>query len=97
MLYNTSVTPKMRRFFAHGFRPEKAGEPSQLYWFDLKLKKGEAPKLVPHLIDDQSGVGAQFVTEDFNGDGKVDIAISNRKGVFLFLESMWQILKKDSF
>ncbi len=75
-----------RRFFAHGFRPEKAGEPSQLYWFDLKLKKGETPELVPHLIDDQSGVGAQFVTEDFNGDGKVDIAISNRKGVFIFTQ-----------
>ncbi|MBT4225255.1 MAG: VCBS repeat-containing protein [Opitutae bacterium] len=75
-----------RRFFAHGFRPEKAGDPSQLYWFDIQLKKGSPPELVPTLIDDQSGVGAQFVTEDFNGDKKTDILISNRKGVFLFTQ-----------
>ncbi|MEK6236985.1 MAG: VCBS repeat-containing protein [Planctomycetales bacterium] len=76
-----------RRFFAHGFRPEKAGDPSELYWFDIETVKGDAPKLTPHLIDDQSGVGAQFVTTDFNGDGKVDIVVSNRKGVFLFLRN----------
>ena len=76
-----------RRFFAHGFRPEKAGDPSQLYWFDIQLKKGSPPELVPTLIDDQSGVGAQFVTEDFNGDKKTDILISNRKGVFLFTQN----------
>jgi hypothetical protein len=75
-----------RRFFAHGFRPEKAGDPSPLYWFDIKLKKGEVPELIPSLIDDQSGVGAQFVTEDINGDKKTDILISNRKGVFLFTQ-----------
>ena len=42
--------------------------------------------MVPTLIDDQSGVGAQFVTEDINGDKKTDILISNRKGVFLFTQ-----------
>jgi len=73
-----------RRFFAHGFRPEKAGERSQLYWFELKSCPGGPPEFIPHLIDDQSGVGAQFLTEDFNGDGKTDIIVSNRKGVFLF-------------
>ena len=75
-----------RRFFAHGFRPEKAREPSELYWFEVKTSKGGTPELMPHKVDDQSGVGAQFVTTDFNGDKKVDIVISNRKGVFLFLQ-----------
>ena len=75
-----------RRFFAHGFRPEKVDEDSQLYWFDVKMEKGKPVEFVPHLIDAQSGVGAQFVTTDFNGDGAVDIVISNRKGVFVFLQ-----------
>ncbi len=75
-----------RRFFAHGYRPSLASQASQLYWFDIKTAKGKPPELVPHKIDDQSGVGAQFLTEDFNGDDKIDIVVSNRKGVFLFLQ-----------
>ena len=75
-----------RRFFAHGFRPSLAGQPSQLYWFDVKTAKGKPPEFVPHRIDDQSGVGAQFISEDFDGDGDVDVVVSNRKGVFLFLQ-----------
>ena len=75
-----------RRFFAHGFRPSLAGQASELYWFDIKMSKGKSPELIPHKIDDQSGVGAQFLTEDFNGDKKMDVVVSNRKGVFLFLQ-----------
>jgi hypothetical protein len=75
-----------RRFFANGFRPEKASDPSPLYWFSLKATKGGPPEFIPQLIDDQSGVGAQFVTEDFNGDKLTDIVVSNRKGVFLFIQ-----------
>ena len=75
-----------RRFFAHGYRPSLAGQASELYWFDIKTAKGNAPEFVPHKIDDQSGVGAQFLTVDFNGDKKIDVVVSNRKGVFLFLQ-----------
>ena len=75
-----------RRFFAHGFRASKAGEPSDLVWYDITTEKGKAPKLTMHKIDDQSGVGAQFVTADFNGDKLIDVIVSNRKGVFVFLQ-----------
>ena len=75
-----------RRFFAHGYRPALASQASELYWFDIQTSKGKPPEFVPHKIDDQSGVGAQFLTEDFNGDGKIDVVVSNRKGVFLFLQ-----------
>jgi hypothetical protein len=75
-----------RRFFAHGFRPEKAGEASPLYWFEMKASKDGKVEFDPRLIDDQSGVGTQFVTDDFDGDGRTDIIVSNRKGVFLFLQ-----------
>jgi hypothetical protein len=63
-----------------------AGQASELYWFDVKTTKGKPPEFVPHKIDDQSGVGAQFLTEDFNGDKKIDVVVSNRTGVFLFLQ-----------
>lgn len=72
------------RFFAHGFSPEKADMPSELAWFEIETIAGAAPKLVKHSVDDQSGVGAQFVTTDINGNGQTDIVVSNRKGVSVF-------------
>ena len=75
-----------RRFFAHGFTPERAGDPAPLGWFEVETRKGQPPVLTPHVIDDQSGIGAQFVTEDVNGDGTRDVVVSGRKGVYLFLQ-----------
>ena len=37
-----------------------------------------------HLIDDDSGVGTQFVIQDMTGNGLSDIVVSNKKGVFVF-------------
>lgn len=37
-----------------------------------------------HVIDENSGVGTQFVTQDIDGDGLVDIVVANKNGVFLF-------------
>ncbi len=39
-----------------------------------------------HIIDEDSGVGTQFVVEDVNGDGRLDIVTSNKNGVFLFMQ-----------
>ena len=74
------------RFYAHGFSPQKADDPSELAWYTIVTKKGEAPSLEKHSIDIRSGVGAQFMTGDFNGDNLLDIVVSNRKGGFVF----WQ-------
>lgn len=73
-----------KRFFSHQGKGPGGLEPAVLYWFEL-LKDGEQkPVWVRHLIDDNSGVGIQFVTEDMNKDGKPDIVISNKNGVFYF-------------
>ena len=72
------------RFFAHGFRAALAGKPSELAWFDIVTQEGQPPKLTKHTVDMRSGVGAQFETKDFDGDGRIDIIVSNRKGVFIF-------------
>ncbi len=39
-----------------------------------------------HLIDQDSGVGTQFVTQDISDDGKPDIISANRNGVFLVVQ-----------
>jgi hypothetical protein len=75
-----------KRFWAHGpTGDEGAGEPAVLYWYELKRSGGKV-EWVRHEVDDDSGVGTQFVVTDVNGDGLLDIAISNKKGVFLFLQ-----------
>ncbi len=40
---------------------------------------------IPHLIDNDSGVGTQVVAGDINGDGLPDIIVGNKKGTFLLL------------
>ncbi len=76
-----------RRFWAHGPKGDAApNDPAYLYWFEAKRDSNGVTKFLPHEIDDDSGIGTQFAVMDMNGDGLLDIIISNKKGVFLFLQ-----------
>ena len=55
-----------------------------LIQFHFGLKGGA--KFIPHLIDDNSGVGTQVTPGDVNKDGKMDVVVGNKKGVFVFLQ-----------
>ena len=72
-----------KRYFAHnGNDPDSTGS-AVLYWYELERKDGHA-EFVPHLIDSDSGAGTQLAAADVNGDGKTDLGIGNKKGVFVF-------------
>ena len=73
-----------KRFWAHGPTGDvEPNAPAVLYWFQLvRDQKSGAAEFVPHLIDSDSGVGMQIA---FTPPG--DIAISNKKGTFVFLRS----------
>jgi hypothetical protein len=73
-----------KRFFSHQGRGPGGLEPAVLYWFELLKDGKQKPVWVRHLIDDTSGVGIQFVAEDMNKDGRLDIVIGNKNGVFYF-------------
>lgn len=73
-----------KRFWAHMGHDPGEREPRVIYWFEFK--PGKEPKWIPHLIDNDSGVGLHIPVEDMNGDNLPDIAISNKKGVFLFTQ-----------
>jgi hypothetical protein len=74
-----------RRFWAHGPRGDAAPtEPTFLFWFEGKRGKDGIMTFLPHVIDDDSGIATQFSVADINGDGLLDVVISNKKGVFVF-------------
>ena len=73
-----------KRWWAHG--PKGDAEPNaaaKIYWFEAKKAADGIISYTPHEIDDDSGVGTQFEVLDFNGDGLLDVIVSNKKGVFL--------------
>ncbi len=72
-----------KRWWAHGGGDPGAADPAVIYWFELKRTK-EGAEFIPHLIDSDSGVGCQIAVKDVNGDGKTDIGIGNKKGIFMF-------------
>ena len=75
-----------KRFWSHG----RTGDPDRnmaavAYWFQLVRGPGGSVDFVPHLIDDNSGVGTQLVVGDVNKDGLPDLVVGNKKGTFVHL------------
>ena len=72
-----------KRFWAHGSHGDAdPGGAAVLYWFKLVRGKNGEVDWVPHLIDNDSGVGTQVVAKDINGDGLPEIVVGNKKGTF---------------
>jgi hypothetical protein len=72
-----------KRFWSHGRAEAGSDKPARLYWFEASRGSDGKVAFTPREIDDQSGIGTQFVVADFNGDGLLDIISANKKGVFL--------------
>lgn len=72
-----------KRWWSHGRNEPGSDWPAMLYWFKTKKEKNGTLGFTPMIIDTDSGVGTQFVVEDVNGDGLLDIVTSNKKGVYL--------------
>jgi len=75
-----------KRFWAHGPGGDsEPGAPAVIYWFETRRDPSKAVQFVPHMIDDNSGVGTQVTAADLNGDKVPDVIVGNKKGIFVFL------------
>jgi hypothetical protein len=72
-----------KRYLAHHANPDPGSfDPPLLLWFEST--PGKAPYWIHREVDNDSGAGLNIVAEDMNKDGRIDIVIANKKGVFLF-------------
>ncbi len=76
-----------KRYWAHGPNGDVDSDaPAVIYWFKLVRDKSGG-HFEPHLVDDASGVGTQFIVKDINHDDRLDIITSNKAGVFVFKQT----------
>lgn len=75
-----------KRWWSHG-RSEPGSDAAPAVYM-LKGAKGSdgIMKFTPVTLDNASGIGTQFTVIDINGDGKLDIVTSNKKGVYVLLQ-----------
>ena len=78
------ISLQEKDFFAHNDTNNDPGtyDPPYILWF--RFTPGKAPSWTPAIIDNNSGVGLNIVTQDMNKDKTIDIVISNKKGVYYF-------------
>jgi len=75
-----------KRWMAHNGKDRGALQDPVLYWFRCERRDG-AVEFIPHLIDDDSGVGVDILVTDLNGDSLPDIVSSSKRGLSIH----WQV------
>ena len=75
-----------KTYWAHNGADPGANDPAAIYWFE-HVRTADGVDFIPHLIDDDSGVGRQVLGVDVNSDGKTDVVTANKKGVFVLLQN----------
>jgi HEAT repeat protein len=75
-----------KRFWAHGPSGDKEPDaPAVIFWLELKRTPNRKITFIPHMIDDNSGVGTQVATARLNDDSRPDVIVGNKKGIFIHL------------
>ena len=85
-----------KRYWAHGPTGDaEPAAPAVLYWFQLVRNKDKSVDWVPHLIDDDSGVGTQVTAGKVSGGKLPDVVVGNKKGLFFFQHETKKVSKAE--
>lgn len=75
-----------KRWWAHGSGGDIAtNDPAILMWWENTVQEDGTVTFVPHIIDENSGVGTQVTVDDINGDTVPDILVVNKRGTVVFV------------
>ena len=75
-----------KRFWSHGKGEPGSDKAAVILWFKVTRDKDGLAAFTPNVIDEDSGIGTQFVVADINGDGLLDVVSSNKKGVRVIVQ-----------
>ena len=86
-----------KRWWSHGAQGDPdINSKAWLYWFQTvrsvnrtssaEAEGGIRVEFVPHLIDDNSGVGVQIIAGDIDGNGRPDIVVGNKTGTSIHMQ-----------
>ena len=85
-----------KRFWAHGSHGDvEPSAPAVLYWFKIVRTGNGQVDFVPHLIDDNSGIGTQVMAGTISNPKYPDVVVGNKKGVFVFLHETRQVSRAE--
>ncbi|WP_168563668.1 PVC-type heme-binding CxxCH protein [Crateriforma spongiae] len=88
-----------KRFMAHRGKDIGGLQPPVLVWFRC-VRDESSVEFIPHMIDDDSGVGVDVLVTDLNADSWVDVVSSSKHGLTVHLrapdtamtaEPKWQV------
>jgi len=75
-----------KRYRGHNGHDAGSYDPLVIYYYKINRKTGEFTRY-PVSVNGTAGAGTQFVIEDLDGDGDLDIAVAGKTGVH-FLENL---------
>ncbi len=79
------------RYFAHrGLDPAELRAPMLVWLRSVNTPAG--PEFIPHVIDDQSGVGTDLLVADLNKDNRLDAVTASKLGLIIHYQSDEQLL-----
>ena len=85
-----------KRFWAHGMHGDpEPNAPAVVYWFQIVRDAKHQVKFVPHLADNDSGVGTQVTVGNVTDKKHPDIIVGNKKGTFILEHQVKKVSESE--